>query len=210
MNFYITSITLLVIATLIVIGIVRNEKAKKRRKEQISKESGKSEEVKKEVKKEPVVLKEIPNFDEDSYIADTFNVIFHSLPIEKWDIEHERESLIFYRKKSDQNRRTSVLKLKVEFTFKHADGKYTGDKIFQIERISLHPPDGMQTFTFKGEVKEEYKEYFYTLYSEHKNKENASKKLKVDLSLKSINEMIGQASIRDSKLSEILGDKNEL
>ena len=200
---------------LLVRMVIKNEK-----EEQIKKEANKKAKVKPEPVKdkepikeiEPEILKEVIDFDESDYISDTFNTVFHSLQIENWSTEHGYSSISFSKRKVDnqnQNRRTTQIKLIVEFSFEYIKGsKGHGilDREFSISKITLHPPDGNNVFTFKGELKPEHKKYFYDVYAKNKSDVNASKKEKIDISLKSINEMVGQASIRDSKLSELLGN----
>ncbi len=60
------------------------------------------------------------------------------------------------------------------------------------------------TYTYKGKLCLDDYKFFYDIYVEYKTKLNKDKKDKVDESLKKIHNIVGKASIRDSKIDDIL------
>lgn len=173
--YYITAaliVTLIIFITIVCYNRKRREE--KKRNENVKTEADSKVEQPIVVKEKELELVEIPDFDEDTYISDTFNTVFHSLQIEDWSIEYKRDSISFIRSKVDnQSRRVSQIKLNVEFTFNHKKDK-NGDylkgkngelqKEFTISRINLCPPDGGSGFVFQGVLKKEHLKYLYDIY----------------------------------------------
>jgi hypothetical protein len=141
----------------------------------------KSKVIPKNIKDEFV---EIKSFNEDKYIEETFEDIFHSVQIDNWDLEVNYEEIKFSKNKVD---------LKVKY-------KIEGG-IFTIPAIYL---SAGTFFSHKGDIKEKDYKFFYQKYADYKNEFNKNSKDNCDKSMKKIHNIIGKSTLRDTKLNKIL------
>jgi|SaaInlV_165m_DNA_1040744.scaffolds.fasta_scaffold07092_5 hypothetical protein len=141
----------------------------------------KSKVIPKNIKDEFV---EIKSFNEDKYIEDTFEDIFHSVQIDNWDLGVNYEEIKFSKNKVD---------LKVKY-------KIEGG-IFTISAIYL---SAGTFFSHKGDIKEKDYKFFYQKYADYKNEFNKNSKDNCDKSMKKIHNIIGKSTLRDTKLNKIL------
>lgn len=141
----------------------------------------KSKVIPKNIKDEFV---EIKSFNEDKYIEDTFEDIFHSVQIDNWDLEVNYEEIKFSKNKVDL-----IVKYKIE------------GGIFTIPAIYL---SAGTFFSHKGDIKEKDYKFFYQKYADYKNEFNKNSKDNCDKSMKKIHNIIGKSTLRDTKLNKIL------
>lgn len=139
---------------------------------------------------------EIETFDENQYVEDTFQRIFHSVKMDNWEKEIHYDEITFEKGPEGANEWDKV---KLLVKYKISKGKFIIDNI--------HLSAGT-FFTFKGEVEIDDYRFFYDCYAKWKQKENRDTKDRADASLSKIHSVIGKASIRDSKLDELLGEEN--
>jgi len=141
----------------------------------------KSKVIPKNIKDEFV---EIKSFNEDKYIEDTFEDIFHSVQIDNWDLGVNYEEIKFSKNKVDL-----IVKYKIE------------GGIFTISAIYL---SAGTFFSHKGDIKEKDYKFFYQKYADYKNEFNKNSKDNCDKSMKKIHNIIGKSTLRDTKLNKIL------
>jgi len=137
---------------------------------------------------------EVKSFNEDKYIEDNFDIVFHSIKMDDWIKEISSDEITFSK---NPNLRTgnswNSVRLKVSYKIK--DGKFT------IDYIGLTSGN---VFTYKGKLKEEDYKFFYKQYYDYKTESNRKAKESCDESMKRLHAVVGKASIRDSKIDDIL------
>jgi len=138
-------------------------------------------------------LVEIKSFNEDKYIEDNFDIVFHSIKIDNWEMEVNNEEITFSKNPDKGGNAWNSVRLKLSYKLK--DGK------FIITYIGLSAGN---IFTYKGKLKEEDYKFFYSIYSDYKNEQNRKAKENCDESMKRIHSVVGKSSIRDSKIDDIL------
>ena len=139
---------------------------------------------------------EIETFDEDKYIKDTFGLVFHSIRIEDWERSIDFEEIRFRKSPKKNSYAHDEVKLIVKYKIKSG--------LFKIDTILLSSGG---TYTHKGNLDIDDYKFFYDIYVEYKTTFNNEKKDRVDKSLKKIHNIVGKASIRDSKIDDILNNK---
>ena len=150
----------------------------------------KSKVIPKNIKDEFV---EIKSFNEDKYIEDTFEDIFHSVQIDNWDLEVNYEEIKFSKTYPDDISESYKVDLIVKY-------KIEGG-IFTISAIYLSTG---AFFSHKGDIKEKDYKFFYQKYADYKNEFNKNSKDNCDKSMKKIHNIIGKSTLRDTKLNKIL------
>lgn len=171
-------LSLMLVGIFIIIGI--RYKMNKERK---------SKEIPKSIQEEFV---EIEKFNEDKYIEDTFESVFHSVQIDEWETEVDHDEIKFTKKPKGSSSWNSI-DLKVKYKIKN--GKFLIDMIFLY--AGNH-------FTYKGKLNIDDYKFFYKKYADYKNEENRKSKESCDSSLNRIHNILGKSTLRDAKIDEIL------
>jgi hypothetical protein len=153
-------------------------------------------EVKPENKKKKIPLDKdtdltvVEKFDEDKYLADTFEEVFRAIRYDNWKREFTTYGEMYFTK--------GLVKLKINFyEFRN----------FQIRSIDLST--GYQEFKYTDDLDELHYKFFHEVYCDFRKEENEVNKKKVDMSMKEIRDVLGKETLRDSKIDMLLNSDGE-
>lgn len=157
----------------------------------------------------PKKMGQVDDFDKSEYTKEIFKTIFHSIRNDNdWKSNFSYREIKF-TKSAKGDRGTWAKSVSVEFEY----GFDISDGTFKLKEAKLNPPTGSSLSYPKSSGKyenvvildSEMMTFLYDSYVNWKEQENATKKKEVDDSIRSINDIIGISSIRDSKIDELLG-----
>lgn len=129
----------------------------------------------------------IEKFDEDRYLADTFEDVFRAIRYDGWKREFTTYGEMHFSKDRVQ--------VKIHFR---------DNRTFYIKRIELHA--GYTTFIYRDELDVEHYNMFYEIYRDFIIAQNEGKKKNIEKSMEQIRNALGKDLIRDSKIDMLLGD----
>lgn len=132
----------------------------------------------------------IEKFDEDRYLADTFEDVFRAIRYDGWKREFTNYGEMHFSK--------ARVQMKIHFS---------DYRTFYIKRIDLHA--GHTTFIYRGELDVDHYNMFYEIYRDFIIAQNEGKKKNIEKSMKQIRDALGKAVIRDSKIDMLLDSDGE-
>ncbi len=147
-------------------------------------------------KKKKVVLDKemdfpgVKKFDEDRYLADTFEDVFRAIRYDGWKREFTNYGEMHFTK--------GKVQVKIHFR---------DNSTFYIKRIELHA--GYTTFIYRDELDVDHYNMFYEIYRDFVIADNEGKKKNIEKSMKEINDVLGKDVIRDSKIDMLLNSDEE-
>ena len=128
---------------------------------------------------------ELEKFDEDRYLADTFEDVFRAIRYDGWKREFTSYGEMHFSKDRVQ--------VKIHFS---------DWRTFYIKRIELY--SGYTTFIYMDELDVDHYNMFYEIYRDFVIKQNEVKKNNIEKSMAQIRNALGKDVLRDSKIDMLL------
>lgn len=132
----------------------------------------------------------IEKFDEDRYLADTFDDVFRAIRYDGWKREFTSYGEMHFMKDKVQ--------VKIHFS---------DYRTFYIKRIELYA--AYITFIYREELDVDHYNMFYEIYRDFIIAQNEGKKKNIEKSMKEINDVLGKDVLRDSKIDRLLDSYEE-